>query len=141
MNRYSAMTSDVKMWENHFKKMVNGELKPTKEGIFLVEKNNTSPVKGSDLSPQYKMVTPAAQAVEIAQSDIKHAQDQPKDSAPITYFPSAQESTDSTGSTTINTSTTKKKRGRPPKPKGVPPIAIETGSKKKKSKEEFWKLY
>lgn len=132
---YTAMSSDVKLWEAHFKKMVDGKVKPNRNGIFVVEKAVTSPPKESDSSPHYKMITPSAQALEIAQSDIKHAGEQPKDTEPITYFPNRQEST-------TTPSTIKKKRGRPPKKKGVPPVAVETNSaKKKKTKEEFWKLY
>ena len=132
------MTSDVKLWENHFKKMVNGNINPNKYGLFVVEKSITSPQKENESAPQYKMITPAAQALEIAESDIKHADEQPSDTLPITYFPSLQEKP----STSTTTSTVKKKRGRLPKRKGVPPVAVETNTqKKKKTKDDFWKLY
>lgn len=135
---YSAMTSDVKLWENHFKKMVSGEVKPSKYGVFIVEKRNTPRDMVNDSStPGYKMVTPAAQAIEIAKSEVQHADEQPKDSAPITYFPSLGDSSDKQTPSTRAV----KKRGRPPKPKGIPSIAVETGRKKKKTNEEFWKLY
>ena len=139
MNSYTAMTSDVKLWENHFKKMVNGNINPNKYGLFVVEKSNTGIQKETDVSPHYKMVTPAAQALEIAESDIKNSELQQKDIEPITYFPSLQEKSSTTSTTSTNV---KKKRGRPPKRKGVPPIAVETNSqKKKKPREDFWKLY
>lgn len=131
MSGYTAMTNDVKLWEDHFKRMVDGKTFPDRNGIFLVEKSITSLEKESESKPEYKMITPAAQALEIAQSDVKHAEEQPKDSEPITYFPSTQEKKEE-----------KKKRGRPAKKKGVPPVALQTQTqKRKKTKEEFWKLY
>ena len=60
MDKYAEMSSGVKAWEEHFKKMVSGKIVPNNNGVFLVEKTITSTEKENEQTPTYKMVTPVA---------------------------------------------------------------------------------
>ena len=90
MNRYTAISSDVEEWYQHFKKMAEGKLNPSKQGLYLIHNSDKTKEKPSDSSAETKieLVSPSAQALEIAQSEAKHAADQPTDKDPITHFPS-----------------------------------------------------
>ncbi len=90
MNEYTSTAMNVDLWANHFKLMAQGKIKPNKHHVFLVNKTASPPTtgEGAEKPMQLKMVTPAAQALEIATSDIKNAEIAPTDADPISHFPS-----------------------------------------------------
>ena len=117
MNGYTASTANIDEWTNHFKLMAQGKLKPNKHQLFLLNKNTeTKPEKNN---VQLKLVTPVAQAVEIASSDLKNLDSAPTDADPISHFP--KENLDISAPTKKprgrpKTSTTTKLKNKPKKP-------------------------
>ena len=68
------MTSNVDRWTAHFKAMARGEVHPDKNGYYRVAGGSGSKLRGEGPQregPNIKMVTPVAQAIEIAKADIK----------------------------------------------------------------------
>ncbi|OOZ42658.1 hypothetical protein BOW37_12780 [Solemya velum gill symbiont] len=63
------MTSlvDVETWKKFFADMVAGKLRPNDRGNYHVATIQTG---GNGVKPTIKMVTPTAQAVEIAKSEL-----------------------------------------------------------------------
>ena len=58
----------VEMWTRHFQRMAEGKLKPDHKGNYVVEKIQTG---GVSKEPTIQFVTPVAQAVELAKSELK----------------------------------------------------------------------
>ena len=90
---YSASTADVDKWEDHFTDMAEGRIFPNKYGVFIVKskpsrEDDSSEEKAEEESEKnipLQLVTPSAQVLEIAKSDIKNA---PPDGEldPVTHF-------------------------------------------------------
>lgn len=57
----------VEMWTRHFQRMAEGKLKPDHKGHYVVEKIQTG---GVSKEPTIQFVTPVAQAVELAKSEV-----------------------------------------------------------------------
>ncbi len=89
MNEYTSTAMNVDLWAKHFKLMAQGKIKPNKHQVFIVDKTADIPTesRGTDKAMHLKMVTPAAQALEIATSDIKNADAAATDADPISHFP------------------------------------------------------
>ncbi len=60
--------ADIEKWKKHFLLMSEGKLRPNKGGQYVV--NEQSGGANSD-KPRIKFVTPVAQAVELAKSELK----------------------------------------------------------------------
>ena len=56
------------MWTRHFQRMAEGKLKPNHKGQYVVEKIQMG---GTMKEPTINFVTPVAQAVELAKSELK----------------------------------------------------------------------
>ena len=89
---YSASTNDIKKWENHFLEMAEGKVLPNKNGVFIVKlkvsKKSMREKEGSvtEKDSNVRLVTPTAQVLEIAKSDIKNAPSSDIVSEPVTHF-------------------------------------------------------
>lgn len=59
---------DVEKWRRHFQRMADGKVKPNHRGHYIVEKIQSG---GDTTTPEIKFVTPVAQDVEMAKSEIK----------------------------------------------------------------------
>ena len=57
----------VEMWTRHFQRMAEGKLKPNHKGQYVVEKIQMG---GTMKEPTINFVTPVAQAVELAKSEV-----------------------------------------------------------------------
>ncbi len=65
--------TDVEVWQRHFVNMSKGKTKPDKYGHYFVD----SVQRGGNNPPEpsIQFVTPTAQAVELAKSELKHQED------------------------------------------------------------------
>ena len=59
---------DVDKWKKHFKDMVAGKTRQNGRSKYVVSSNQTG---GKSDDPPVKFVTPVAQAVELAKSELK----------------------------------------------------------------------
>ena len=135
MNDFTSTTSNVELWSKHFRLMAQGKIKPNKHQVFLVDKTALqSTPGGNQKGMEVKMVTPAAQAIEIASSDIKNAGAAPTDADPISHFPSEQHQQQHTQPTS---------RARTVKRKSQTKVDSTSQSKKKKTtkKPKQWQQY
>ena len=57
----------VEMWTRHFQRMAEGKLKPNHKGQYVVDKIQMG---GSSNEPTIHVVTPVAQVVEQAKSEV-----------------------------------------------------------------------
>ncbi|KAK3085330.1 hypothetical protein FSP39_001604 [Pinctada imbricata] len=63
---------DYKKWEQHFKDISEGRVRPDHKGRYIVgsgSRNKVSPKQPEQ--PKLTLVTPVAQAVEIAKSELR----------------------------------------------------------------------
>ncbi len=65
--------TDVEVWQRHFVNMSKGKTKPDKYGHYFVD----SVQRGGNNPPEpsIQFVTPTAQAVELAKSELKQQED------------------------------------------------------------------
>ena len=59
---------EVDKWKIHFKRMADGKLRPNPRGKYVIGANQSG---GTSKEPTVKFVTPMAQAVELAKSEMK----------------------------------------------------------------------
>ena len=59
---------EVEKWKRHFRRMADGKLRPNPKGKYVVDTNQTG---GSSREPSLRFVTPLAQDVELAKSELK----------------------------------------------------------------------
>ena len=63
---------DIDKWKTHFKRMATGSLRADYHGKYLVKGNQ---IGGTSSDANVKFVTPVAQAVELAKSELKEEKD------------------------------------------------------------------
>ena len=59
---------EVEKWKKHFALMAEGKVRPNHKGHYVVEDKQ---VGSGSREPEIKFVTPIAQAVELAKSELK----------------------------------------------------------------------
>lgn len=62
---------DFKKWEQHFVDLSEGRVRPDHKGRYLVGSGSQVKTVRADDTPKVTLVTPVAQAVEMAQSELK----------------------------------------------------------------------
>ena len=67
---------DIERWKRHFRDMAEGKLQPAFLGKYLVSAEQSG---GKSNEPNVKFVTPVAQAVELAKSELKDSPPLSKD--------------------------------------------------------------
>ena len=75
--RTSFPPIDVETCTRHFQRMAEGKLKRNHNGHYVIEKIEPSEEQKST-SPTIKFVTPVAQAVEMAKSELKRKRKSPR---------------------------------------------------------------
>jgi hypothetical protein len=61
---------DFAKWERHFKDISEGRVRPDHKGRYIVGSGSRSSTRETT-QPTIKLVTPVAQAIEMAKSDLK----------------------------------------------------------------------
>lgn len=59
---------EVEKYKRHFRLMAEGKLKPNMHGNYIIEKSQKG---GASSQPSINFVTPVAQAVELAKSELQ----------------------------------------------------------------------
>jgi hypothetical protein len=73
--------SDIDKWKRNFLRMTEGKTMPNQKGQYLVN-SLQSGGSGGDPEPKIKVVTPVAQAVELAKSELAR---EDRETAPRIY--------------------------------------------------------
>lgn len=61
------------MWRRHFQRMAEGKIRPNRKGHWVVE---TIQDGGASREPDIKFVTPVAQDIQLAKSELKEDKSQ-----------------------------------------------------------------